>query len=64
MGRLAKLVNTEQKLEQFKRCYDFPEDVSIWYASSEDLVLLTNQDLVLPIVAIVEGGVRIPLHPF
>ena len=27
-------------------------------------MLLTNQDLVLPIVAIVEGGVRIPLHPF
>ena len=29
-----------------------------------DLALLQHEDLVLPIVAIVEGGVRIPMHPF
>uniref|UniRef100_A0A2N9IT32 Transposase (putative) gypsy type domain-containing protein n=1 Tax=Fagus sylvatica TaxID=28930 RepID=A0A2N9IT32_FAGSY len=29
-----------------------------------DLALLQRQDLVLPIVAIVEGGVRIPMHTF
>jgi ribosomal protein L31 len=29
MGQLAKLVNTEQKIDQFKKRYDFPEDVQI-----------------------------------
>ncbi len=60
MGRLAKLVNTEQKIDQFKKRYGFPEDVQIRYASSDDLALIEYQDLVLPIIAIVEGGVRIP----
>jgi hypothetical protein len=64
MGQLAKLVDTEQKIEQFKRRYGFPEDVQIRYASSNDLALLEYQDLVLPIVAIVEDGIRIPMHPF
>jgi hypothetical protein len=64
MGRLAKLVNTDRKIEQFKKRYDFPEDVQIRYASSDDLALLEYQDLVLPIIAIVEGGVRITMHPF
>jgi hypothetical protein len=53
MGRLAKLVDTEQKIEQFKKRYGFPEDVQIWHASSDDLALLEYQDLILPIVAIV-----------
>ena len=64
MGRLAKLVDTEQKIDQFKKCYSFPEDIHIRYAFSDDLALLEYQDLVLPIIAIVEGGVRIPMHPF
>ena len=64
MGRLAKLVNTDRKIEQFKKRYDFPKDVQIRYASSVDLALLEYQDLVLPIIAIVEGGVRIPMHSF
>ena len=28
------------------------------------MALLEYRDLVLPIIAIVEGGVRIPMHPF
>uniref|UniRef100_A0A2N9GJI7 Transposase (putative) gypsy type domain-containing protein n=1 Tax=Fagus sylvatica TaxID=28930 RepID=A0A2N9GJI7_FAGSY len=65
MGRLAKLVDTEQKIDQFKKRYDFLEDVQIRYASSDNLALLEYRDLVLPIIiAIVEGGVRIPMHPF
>jgi hypothetical protein len=38
--------------------------VHIWYVPHGDLALLQHEDLVLPIVAIVEGGVRIPMHPF
>jgi hypothetical protein len=56
MGRHAKLVNTDRKIEQFKKRYDFLEDVQIRYTSSDDLALLEYQDLVLPIIAIVEGG--------
>ena len=64
MGRFAKLVNTEEKIAQFKSRYGFPEDVHIRYVPYGDLALLQHEDLVLPIVAIVEGGVRIPMHPF
>ena len=64
MGRLAKLVNTEEKIVEFKKRYGFPEDVHIRYVPFSDLALLQYQDLVLPIIAIVKGGVRIPMHPF
>ena len=40
MGRLARLVNTEEKINQFKKRYDFPEEVHIRYVSSDDLALL------------------------
>ena len=64
MGRLAKLVNTEEKIIEFKKYYGFPKDVHIWYVSYGDLAFIQYQDLVLPIITIVEGGVRIPMHPF
>jgi hypothetical protein len=57
-------VNTEEKIDQFKKYYGFPEDVHIRYVSSDDLALLQYRDLVLLIIAIVEGGVRIPMHHF
>jgi hypothetical protein len=64
MGKYAKLVHTEEKIAQFKSRYGFPEDVHIRYVPYGDLALLQHEDLVLLIVAIVEGGVRIPMHPF
>uniref|UniRef100_A0A2N9IHI8 Transposase (putative) gypsy type domain-containing protein n=1 Tax=Fagus sylvatica TaxID=28930 RepID=A0A2N9IHI8_FAGSY len=64
MGKFAKLVDTEEKIVQFKSRYGIPEDVHIRYVPYGDLALLQRQDLVLPIVAIVEGGVRIPMHTF
>uniref|UniRef100_A0A2N9HWW7 Uncharacterized protein n=1 Tax=Fagus sylvatica TaxID=28930 RepID=A0A2N9HWW7_FAGSY len=56
MGKFAKLVNTEEKIAQFKSRYGIPEDVHIRYVPYGDLALLQREDLVLPIVAIVEGG--------
>ena len=53
MGKFAKLVDTEEKIVQFKSRYGFPEDVHIRYVPYGDLALLQHQDLVLPIVAIV-----------
>ena len=64
MDCFVKLVNTEEKIAQFKSRYGFPEDMHIQYVPYGDLALLQHEDLVLPIVAIVEGGVRIPMHPF
>jgi hypothetical protein len=64
MGKFAKLVDTEEKIVQFKSRYGIPEDVHIRYVPYGDLALLQRQDLVLPIVVIVEGGVRIPMHTF
>jgi hypothetical protein len=64
MGKFAKLVDSEEKIVRFRSRYGFPEDVYIRYVPYDDLALLQRRDLVLPIVAIVEGGVRIPMHPF
>jgi hypothetical protein len=64
MGKFAKLVNTEEKIVEFKKRYRIPEDVHIRYVPYGDLALVLYQDLVLPMVAIVEGGVRIPMHTF
>uniref|UniRef100_A0A2N9I2P2 Uncharacterized protein n=1 Tax=Fagus sylvatica TaxID=28930 RepID=A0A2N9I2P2_FAGSY len=64
MGKFAKHIDTEEKIVQFKIRYGIPEDVHIRYVPYGDLALLQRQDLVLPIVAIVEGGVRIPMHTF
>uniref|UniRef100_A0A2N9FK66 Transposase (putative) gypsy type domain-containing protein n=1 Tax=Fagus sylvatica TaxID=28930 RepID=A0A2N9FK66_FAGSY len=64
MGKFAKLVDTEEKIVQFKSRYGIPEDVHIRYVPYGDIALLQREDLVLPIVAIVEGGVRIPMHTF
>ena len=64
MGKFAKLVNTEEKIVQFKSSYGIPEDVHIRYVPYGDLAFLQRENLVLPIVAIVEGEVKIPLHTF
>uniref|UniRef100_A0A2N9I4R5 Transposase (putative) gypsy type domain-containing protein n=1 Tax=Fagus sylvatica TaxID=28930 RepID=A0A2N9I4R5_FAGSY len=64
MGKFAKLVDTEEKIVEFKKRYGIPEDVHIRYVPYGDLALVLNQDLVLPMVAIIEGGVRIPMHTF
>ena len=40
MGRFAKLVNTEEKIIEFKRRYGFPEDVHIRYIPFGDPALL------------------------
>ena len=64
MGKFAKLVDTEEKIVQFKNRYGIPEDVHIRYVPYGDLALLLYKDLVLPMVAIVKEGVRIPMHTF
>uniref|UniRef100_A0A2N9IBY8 Uncharacterized protein n=1 Tax=Fagus sylvatica TaxID=28930 RepID=A0A2N9IBY8_FAGSY len=56
MGKFAKLVDTEEKIVEFKKRYGIPEDVHIRYVPYGDLALVLNQDLVLPMVAIIEGG--------
>ena len=64
MGKFAKLVDTEENIVHFKNRYGIPEDVHIRYVPYGDLALLLYEDLMLPMVAIVEGGVRIPMHTF
>uniref|UniRef100_A0A2N9EGC1 Uncharacterized protein n=1 Tax=Fagus sylvatica TaxID=28930 RepID=A0A2N9EGC1_FAGSY len=51
MGKFAKLVDTEEKIVEFKKRYGIPEDVHIRYVPYGDLALVLNQDLVLPMCA-------------
>ena len=47
----------------FYRKYNIPQAVALTPADEDDLQLGLNH-IFLPILAIIEGGVRFPLHPF
>ena len=56
------MVDTFEKLAEFRRKYNFPEDVEVRYCSEDEAILSKGEDkVVLPLVAVVEGGVRIPM---
>ncbi len=63
-SRLAQLVNTEDSMAQFRLLYQIPPSVSLTYCNLDDFPVINRGEILLPIMAIVEGGVRFPLHSF
>uniref|UniRef100_A0A2N9HYY4 Uncharacterized protein n=1 Tax=Fagus sylvatica TaxID=28930 RepID=A0A2N9HYY4_FAGSY len=63
-SKLAMLVNTEESMARFRSLYQIPPSVSLTYCNSDDFPVINRDEILLPIMAIVEGGVRFPLHSF
>ena len=61
-SKLARLVNTEDSMARFRLLYQIPPSVSLSYYNSNDLPVINRGEILIPIVAIVEGGLRFPLH--
>ena len=55
------MFDTSESLREFRTKYNFLEDVEVRYCSESEAILSKGEDrVVIPLVAIVEGGVRIP----
>ena len=62
MGKFKSMVDTPERLAEFRRKYNFPEDVEVRYCSKDEVILSRGEDrVVLPLIAVVEKGVKIPM---
>ena len=62
MGRFERLVKTPALIELFKEKYHIPQEVSIWYCSTEGLAFDREVgEVMIPMIAFIEGGMTIPM---
>ena len=62
MGKFKPMVNTPKSFRKFRRKYNFLEDVEFEYCLESEAILSWGEGkVVIPLVAIVKGGVRIPM---
>ena len=62
MGRFKELVDTEEKMRNFRTKYNIPQDVGVRYAAQgEWYVERKTNDVVIPMIAFIEGGMTIPM---
>ena len=62
MGMFAYLVDSEEGIESFKAQYRIPPGVSIRYCKEGDWHTNRQEgEVVIPMIAFLEGGMRIPM---
>jgi hypothetical protein len=61
-SKLARLVNSESSMARFRQIYQIPPSVSLTYCHTNNLPVINRGEILIPVMAIVEGGVRFPLH--
>ena len=55
------MIDTPERLTEFRRKYNFPDDVEVSYCSESEAILSRGEGrVVIPLVAIVEGGSKDP----
>lgn len=62
MGMFKPMVDTLERLAEFRRKYNFPDDLEVRYCPEDEAILSSGEDRkVHPLIAVVERGVRIPM---
>ena len=62
-SKLSCFVNTPEAMAVFRHVYEIPDDVGLKYVHWSDALVPAAGNLLLPVVAIVEGGIRFPMDP-
>uniref|UniRef100_A0A2N9HW37 Uncharacterized protein n=1 Tax=Fagus sylvatica TaxID=28930 RepID=A0A2N9HW37_FAGSY len=62
-SKLARLVNSEASMTRFRELYRVPPSIRLAYCNTSDFPVINRDEILLPIMAVVEGGVRFPLYP-
>ena len=60
---MRELCNTPVKMAEFRRRYEIPDEINLVLAAVDDAEPATWDTIHIPIIDIVEGGIRFPLHP-
>ena len=63
VSKLARLVNSEVSMTRFRELYRVPPSIRLAYCNLDDFPVINKDEILLSIMAVVEGGVRFPLHP-
>ena len=64
MGRFKKLVESEEAMEKFVADYKIPNNVGLRYCKEGDWHIMRREgEVVIPIIAFLEGGMRLPMCP-
>ena len=64
MGRFKRLVESEDAMEKFIADYRIPNTVGLRYCKEGDWHIMRQEgEIVIPIIAFLEGGMRIPMGP-
>ena len=62
MGRFAHLVDTPAGMEGFRALYHIPQGASLRYCPlSEWYTFKKEGEVVIPMIAFIEGGMRLPM---
>ena len=64
MGRFKSLVESEEAMEKFITDYRIPNTVGLRYCKEGKWHIMRQKgEVVIPIIAFLEGGMRIPMGP-
>ncbi len=66
MGKFRELLDSPQKIALFRRTYNIPNDIQFRLDNRDDLREhgQARDKIHIPLIFIVECGLRLPLHPF
>ena len=64
MGRLKQLVESEEAMVKFIANYRIPSNIGMRYCKEGEWNIMRREgEVVIPIIAFLEGGIRIPMGP-